>query len=89
MDQAQGRGSPAAAAGLLPGDEIVSYGGKRVFGQPDLNAFVLEGTPGETVVVEIDRNGQRLQVVVPRGPIGITGGVAFRITDSFGVTTGR
>ena len=79
-------GSPAASAGVLPGDAIVSYGGTRVFGQQDLNAFILEGAPGESVVVEIERDGQRLQVVVPRGPMGITTGVTLRTLESFGLT---
>lgn len=66
--------SPAAQAGLRPGDEIVSYGGRRVFGMDDLNRLTLEGRPGETVVMEVLRDGQPLQLYVPRGPIGISGG---------------
>jgi membrane-associated protease RseP (regulator of RpoE activity) len=66
--------SPAERSGLRPGDEIVGYGGKRVFDMPELNALTLEGTPGESVVVEVRRDGQTVQLVLPRGPIGITGG---------------
>ncbi|HEY8521747.1 MAG TPA: PDZ domain-containing protein [Gammaproteobacteria bacterium] len=66
--------SPAEQAGLLPGDEIVAYDGKRVFDTRDLNRLTLEGEPGQPVLVDIVRNGQRLQVVMPRGPIGVTGG---------------
>jgi hypothetical protein len=66
--------SPAERSGLQPGDEIVSYGGKRVFDMPELNSLTLEGTPGESVVVEVRRDGQNVQVVLPRGPLGITGG---------------
>lgn len=69
--------SPAESAGLEPGDEIVGYSGKRVFDMGELNALTLEGTPGESVVVEVRRDGQNIQLVMPRGPIGITGG-AFR-----------
>ena len=39
-----------------------------------LNALTLEGTPGESVVVEVRRDGQNVQLVMPRGPIGILGG---------------
>ncbi|HJR69110.1 MAG TPA: PDZ domain-containing protein, partial [Gammaproteobacteria bacterium] len=66
--------SPAESAGLRPGDEIVTYSGTRVFDTAELNSLTFQGNPGESVVVEISRNGQPLQLVVPRGPLGITGG---------------
>jgi hypothetical protein len=66
--------SPAERSGLQPGDEVVAYGGQRVFDMRDLNALTLEGTPGESVVVEVRRDGQNVQLVMPRGPIGILGG---------------
>jgi hypothetical protein len=66
--------SPAERAGLQPGDEIVSYDGKRVFDIAELNALTLGGTSGESVVVDVRRNGQNLQIVLPRGPIGVWGG---------------
>jgi predicted metalloprotease with PDZ domain len=66
--------SPAERSGLEPGDEIVAYGGKRVFDMRELNALTLEGTPGESVVVDVRRDGQPVQLVMPRGPIGILGG---------------
>jgi hypothetical protein len=31
---------------------------------------ILQGTPGETVSVEIERNGSIFHVSVPRGPLG-------------------
>jgi len=67
-------GSAGQAAGLQPGDQVVSYGGERVFSSSDLNQLILDGSPGQTVVVDVLRDGQQLQVYVPRGPIGITGG---------------
>jgi hypothetical protein len=66
--------SPGERAGLMPGDEIVAYGGKRVFDVGELNALTFEGTPGESVVLDVRRDGQNVQIVMPRGPIGITGG---------------
>lgn len=66
-------GSPATSAGLQPGDQLVRYGGERVFSMSDLRRQTLQGKPGEDVVIEIDRNGTRMQLTVPRGPIGITG----------------
>lgn len=66
--------SPAEQAGLREGDQIVAYGGQRVFDSRDLNRLTLEGTPGEPMLVDVLRNGQHIQVVIPRGPVGITGG---------------
>ncbi len=66
--------SPAEAAGLHSGDQIVSYAGSRVFDMRDLNRLTYEGEPGQPVVVDVLRDGQRIQLVLPRGPVGITAG---------------
>ena len=66
-------GSPASSIGLEAGDQIVSYDGTRVFDVADLRRLTLEGQPGEDVVIEIDRDGVRMQLSVPRGPVGISG----------------
>ena len=66
-------GSPASDAGLQPGDRVVSYNGERVFNVMDLRGLTMQGQPGEDVVIEVDRDGARMQLTVPRGPIGITG----------------
>lgn len=66
--------SPAERSGLQPGDEIVAYGGTRVFDMSELNALTLEGVAGESVVVDVRRDGQSVQLVMPRGPLGVTGG---------------
>ena len=66
--------SPAETAGLRPGDQIVSYAGARVFDMRELNQLTYEGETGQPVVVEVLRDGQRIQVVLPRGPVGITAG---------------
>jgi hypothetical protein len=71
--------SPAESAGLQPGDQIISYGGQRVFNMTDLNDATLQGTPGQTVVVEVLRNGQPMQLYLPRGPVGIVGGMTARL----------
>ncbi len=67
-------GSAGQTAGLQPGDRVVAYGGERVFNTGDLNQLTLQGSPGESVVVDIVRDGQPMQIFIPRGPIGITGG---------------
>jgi hypothetical protein len=66
-------GSPGSEAGLQPGDQIVSYDGERVFNVADMRELTLQGAAGEDVVIEIDREGVRMQLSVPRGPVGITG----------------
>jgi S1-C subfamily serine protease len=66
--------SPAQNAGLQVGDRIVGYDGKRVFSTGDLTAQTMNGTPGESVLVDIERDGAPMQIVLPRGPVGITSG---------------
>lgn len=66
-------GSPGSSIGLQAGDELVTYNGQRVFDVMDLRNQTMQGEPGEDVVIEVDRDGMRLQLTVPRGPIGFTG----------------
>lgn len=70
-------GSAAEQAGLMRGDRLVGYGGSRVYDLEDLNRLTVEGTPDEPVTVDVVRDGQTIQVVIPRGPLGITGGGRF------------
>lgn len=72
--------SPASRAGLRPGDEIVGYDGNRVFSMFELRSKAFDGNPGEDVVVDIERDGQRMQLVLPRGPMGISGSGANMIS---------
>jgi hypothetical protein len=66
--------SPAQMSGLQPGDEIQSYNGERVFSISEINEKTVEGMPGESILLEVQRNGEEVQIVIPRGPIGITTG---------------
>jgi len=66
-------GSPGSQAGLQTGDQIVSYNSERVFNVNDLRELTLQGNAGEDVVIEIERDGVRVQLSVPGGPVGITG----------------
>jgi hypothetical protein len=66
--------SPAQSAGLQAGDEIVRYDGERVFSMSDITRQTLTGTAGQNVIVDIMRDGTPMQIVLPRGPVGITGG---------------
>ncbi len=67
-------GSEAAAAGLRPGDVILSYDGRRVFNFEDLRTLSYDGEVGETVMLEVrNEDGNVSQVVMPRGPMGLSG----------------
>jgi S1-C subfamily serine protease len=70
--------SPAQRAGLQQGDEIFAYDGVRVFDIQELNELTVGGTSGESVVVDVRRDGQNLRVVLPRGPIGVLSGGDLR-----------
>jgi S1-C subfamily serine protease len=63
--------SPAERGGLTVGDEIVAYGGERVFTFLELNALAANRSSRESVLVEIRRDGQSMQLTVPGGDMGI------------------
>lgn len=63
--------SPAAAAGLQRGDIVLRYGDARIFRPGDLVAETRAGSAGEPVRVEVLRAGQRIEIEVPRGPLGL------------------
>ena len=71
-------GSPALAAGLQPGDQILNYDGRRVFSMDEITALTMEGNAGQNVLVDITRDGVQMQMSIPRGPLGVTGGRRFR-----------
>jgi len=66
--------SPGQVAGIRPGDQITRYDGQRVFNTMDLTLQATQGVPGDSVVVEIVRDGVPMQIVLPRGPIGVSTG---------------
>ena len=63
--------SPALSAGLQSGDQITHYDGTRVFNTRELIQQTMQGQPGESVFVNIVRDGAPMQIVMPRGPLGI------------------
>lgn len=65
-------GSAADDAGLLPGDIIISYASSEIFSMTELRQATVEGTAGETVLVEIKRDESPWSTSVPRGPLGIS-----------------
>lgn len=55
--------APAAAAGLLPGDTIVEFGGQPVEEWDDLAALIA-ATGGEATSVVVERDGERVETSV-------------------------
>lgn len=65
-------GSPAETAGLATGDIILRYDGERLFSGRALREASREGSAGETVSLEVLRDGSRMQMFMPRGPLGVS-----------------
>ena len=65
-------GSNAEAAGLLPGDEIISYGGHRVMDLRDLERVAGAAQPGTAVLLEVNRSGQPTFLTASHGVLGVT-----------------
>lgn len=66
--------SAGAAAGLQEGDKIIAYDNERIFNINDLQRATRSGTEGQTVVMEVERDGLPVTLVLPRGTIGISAG---------------
>ena len=64
--------SPAAIAGLQPGDEIVRYAGERVFNSTELIDKTSNSIEGSSVLVEVEREGIPYSFTVPAGSLGVT-----------------
>lgn len=60
-------GSPAAAAGLQAGDVIVAMNSRPVDDRNSLVSLLLEHVAGETVTIDVMRNGQVLQMQLTLG----------------------
>ena len=57
-------GSPAEAAGVKVGDVVVRFDGFRVHSFEELVAMVRQQQPGETITMQIERNGKKMNVEV-------------------------
>ncbi len=63
--------SPAARIGLEAGDQVLAYNGTRVFNTTELRAMSAGQPAGGDAVIEILRNGNRMQLSIPAGPMGV------------------
>jgi hypothetical protein len=70
--------SPAASAGLEPGDEVVSYAGQRIFTASALKQLTLAGVPDALTEMRVLRAGEEHRFFVPRGPLGTRLEIASR-----------
>ena len=68
--------SAAEQTGLQTGDHILSYDQNRMFNWIELKRATAEGELGEYVSIDILRDGQRFNLWVPRGPLGVMLGTA-------------
>jgi carboxyl-terminal processing protease len=91
-------GSPAAAAGLAPGDTIVSIDGKPPGSTPVEVGAALRGAAGTTVLLETVRDGAARapvalvrRAIVPPDVTGrlLPGGIAYVRLRSFGAQSAR
>ncbi|HET6628652.1 MAG TPA: PDZ domain-containing protein [Woeseiaceae bacterium] len=64
--------SPAQDAGFQRGDVVISYDGEKVYSNQQLVDLRSAGVRGEPVPVEVRRNGELLQLTIPRGPMGLS-----------------
>ncbi len=63
--------SPAQLAGLQAGDLVIDYADSRVFSYSDLRDATRAGERGESVLLRVERDGEILELTLPRGPLGI------------------
>ena len=62
--------SPASDGGLMPGDEVISYDGQRVFSSGALKFLTQSGEPDAWTEVRVLRAGEERRFFVRRGPLG-------------------
>jgi len=63
--------APAGQAGIRAGDYILRYGNQRIYDWSDLRAATSAGNLGDPVELEVERDGEKLQVYLARGPLGV------------------
>jgi hypothetical protein len=61
----------AGQAGIKPGDHIIRYDSQPIYNWMELRSATTSGNIGDSVEVEVDRDGETLQFYLMRGPLGI------------------
>ena len=67
-----GDGSPAAQAGLQQDDVITAVDGKAITSSDDLLTALAHATPGQTITLTVNRNGQNLTLKVKLGELAVS-----------------
>ena len=81
-------GSPAAAAGIKPGDQIVAVNGRSIAGAPSaLTTNLIRGRPGTSVLLTIQSAGKRRTERVKRAQVDAPS-VESKLRDIGGVKLG-
>ena len=63
--------SQASSAGIQPGDHIISYDNERIYSGFELRSATTGGDINESVSVEVERDGEIMELYLSRGPLGI------------------
>ena len=63
--------SQAGTAGIQSGDYVIRYDNQRVYNGFDLQQATSSGSIGDSVELEVERDGDTLHFYLPRGPLGI------------------
>ena len=63
--------SPGERAGFQPGDVVLSYDGRRIFKTTGLQRATTQGRLGDSVAVEVLRDGEVIRLYPARGPMGV------------------
>lgn len=61
----------AGIAGIMSGDHIIRYDNQRIYNGFDLREATTGGNAGDTVALEVERDGKTIQFYLVRGPLGI------------------
>ncbi len=63
--------SPAEVNGIQPGDVILHYGNERILEGNDVQMAIRKGSNGGFSNIEILRDGNRMNLMVPNGTLGV------------------
>jgi C-terminal processing protease CtpA/Prc len=64
--------SPAQQNGVKQGDILLRYNGRPVYSWNEMRRLTSEGDPNGYVSLDIQRNGEIINLALPRGPLGVT-----------------